>query len=387
MLRDVISDREEELPASSIGKLLEISSERKDIISLGPGEPDFPSPPHVLSGARDALRRKRTHYTSPAGMSELREAVSRKLKRDNKIDCGADGVIITCGSTESLLLSLMSVVDPGEGVIIPDPGFLSYRPMIEVLNGMPVPIPLSAEGGFEYDVDLMRDSVAPEKTKALIINTPSNPTGGVMTKKNLEEIADFANEFDLLILADEAYEKLVYGKAKHISMASLNGMGERTITFQTFSKSYAMPGFRLGYAAGPEHLIRAMARLHVLTSVCAPSISQEAGLAALGERKGVERMRKEYDRRRRMMVRRVRAMKGLECTEPEGAFYLFPNIEGTGLSSLGFTKALMEKAKVAVVPGTEFGRHGEGFVRMSYATEYRQIEKAMGRIEGFVDKL
>jgi aminotransferase len=388
MVRNIIAERESQLPVSTIGRLIAVAAEDKNVISLGPGEPDFDSPPNVIRAAKKALDAGRTHYSPPAGRLELREAIAKKLRKDNKIITSPDNVIVTCGSTEAILLTLMSTIDPGEGVILTDPGFLSYKPTVEVLNGMPISVPLSEEAGFQLNVDELKGKIVPEKTNVIIINTPMNPTGAVFKKKTLEDIADFAIENDLIVVSDEAYEKLVYGDARHISMGSLNGMGDRVVTLQTFSKSYAMPGFRVGYAAGPEKLIAAMTKLHIFSSVSAPTVSQVAAVEALnGSQVAVRKMVREYDRRRKMVHRRLQGIPNFFALEPKGAFYTFPNIREFGMDSLTFAEALLKKAKVGVVPGTEFGLHGEGYVRLSYATAYETIEKGLDRIETFVSKL
>ena len=387
MLRDVVSEREKELPISTIGELIRIAEEEKDIVSLGPGEPDFATPQHIIDFSKKKLDEGFTHYSAAAGRKELRQAITEKLAKDNHVNVSEDQVLVTVGSTEGLLLALMCTIDPGEGVMITDPGFLAYKPMTEVLNGLPISVPLCEEKIFQFDVELAKKMIIPEKTNVFILNTPPNPTGVVFNKKNLEEIAQFAVEYDLLILSDEAYEKLVYG-VKHISIGSLNGMEDRVVTLQTFSKSYAMPGFRLGYAAGPEKLIKAMTKLRTFTTVCAPTMSQLAGLEALrGEQESVEKMRKDYDLRRKYICKRVKNIRGFSCVEPNGAFYLFPNIKSFDKSSYDFAKFLLEKAKVAVVPGTEFGRCGEGYIRMSYATSMEKIKIALDRIEDATEKL
>ncbi len=387
MLRGIISDREKGLPVSTIGRMLKIAAEGRGIISLGPGEPDFVSPQNVLRAAREALAKKMTRYSPVAGRWDFKQAVIRKLKKENGIEAGEENIIVTCGSTEAIMLALIATIDPGEGVMVPDPGFLSYTPTVEVLNGMPISIPLEEEKGFQPDVDMMEKLIVPEKTRVLIMNTPSNPTGTVFSRKVLEEIAGFAVEHGLLVLSDEAYEKFVYKDAKHISIGSLNGMEKHVMTLHSFSKTYAMPGFRLGYACGPENVIGAMTKLHVFSSLCAPTVSQVAGIEALrGPQGAVERMRKEYDRRRRMIVKRVCEVPGWSCMEPEGAFYAFPNVTSMGMKSLDVSEWLLREAKVATIPGTEFGRMGEGFIRLSYATAYEKIEKAMDRIEKAVRK-
>jgi len=385
MPREIVSEREKRLPKLTIGKLLKIAKEDKNIISLGPGEPDFVAPEHIREAAKQALDKGCTHYSPVSGRADLKEKITEKLEKENGISVEPEQVVVTAGSTEAIMLALMCVIDPGDGVIIPDPGFLAYRPCVEILNGMPLILDLKEEEGFQIAKEDLERAILPEKTKAIIINTPGNPTGVVFSRKTLEEIADFAVEYDLLIISDEAYEKFVYDEAKHISIGSLNGMGSRVLTLQSFSKSYAMPGFRLGYAAGPKEVINGMKKLHIFSSVCAPTISQIAGLHALsGNQKCVEEMRKEYDRRRKMIVKRVNEIDGFSCVKPEGAFYVFPNIKDFGLSSYEFAEKLLKEAKVAVVPGTEFGRNGEGFVRLSYATAYEKIEEAANRIERWV---
>jgi len=387
MVRQIISERESELPVSTIGRLLALASEDKSVISLGPGEPDFVSPANVIRAAKNGLDRGCTHYSPPAGRADLREAIAKKLKKDNRIRTDPANIVVTCGSTEAIMLVLMSTVDPGEGVIITDPGFLAYKPCVEVLNGMPISVPLVEENGFQLDLDSIRSMIVPEKTNAMIINTPMNPTGVVFTRKTLEEVADFAVENDIVVVSDEAYEKFVYDNTKHISIGSLNGMEDRVVTLQSFSKSYAMPGFRVGYAAGPPAIISAMSKLHLFTSLCAPTISQVAALEALnGPQGSVAKMLKEYDRRRKLVYRRLEAIPSIDCIEPKGAFYAFPNVKELGMKSYDLAQKMLKEAKVAVVPGTEFGTHGEGYVRISYATSYEKIEQGMDRLERFVER-
>jgi len=383
-----ISEREEQLPISTIGELIKIAEEGKGIISLGPGEPDFVSPRNIINFACRKLREGFTHYSPPGGRSELKEAIAKKLKADNRVDVSPDQIIVTSGSTEAILLNLICTIDPGEGVLIPDPGFLAYKPTVEILNGMPLCVPHHERDGFQFNVDEAKKIIVPERTKVMIINTPSNPTGVVFKKEILEEIADFACEYGLIVISDEAYEKLVYDNEEHISIGSLNGMEERVLTLQSFSKTYAMPGFRVGYAAGPEELVNAMKKVHIYSSICAPTISQLAALEALrGSQIPVKKMAREYDRRRRLIIKRLNEIPGFSCVEPKGAFYAFPNIREFGMKSLDFSRWLIKKAKVATVPGTEFGRCGEGYVRCSYATSHERIEKAMDRIEKTTKKL
>ncbi len=380
-----ISDRELDLPKSQFVKIMEIARESKDVISLGPGEPDFETPKHIKEYAKKMLDKGETHYTSIAGISEVREAFAKKVKKDNKIDVDPDDICVTTGSTEGLFLCLASLLDPGESVLTPDPGFLAYIPMISSLNGNPISLLLNPENNFEYDLDQIKKKIT-KKTTALILNSPGNPTGTVFSKKKLEEIADFAMDNCLIVMSDEAYEKLVYDKP-HISIGSLNGMEDNVVSFFSFSKSHAMCGFRVGFAAGPSDIIKSMVRLKIGTTLSTPTISQLAAKYALeSTQKPAQEMIKKYRKRRDLIYKRTLEI-GLKCQKPEGAFYLFPSIKSTGMSSIELSKYLLEKAKVLVVPGIEFGKGGEGFVRMSYATEYSKIETAMDRIEKAVNLL
>jgi len=385
-LRSIISEREEELPKGELAELIRVAVEEKNVISFGPGEPDFTPPRHIINSAKKALDKGFTHYSPPPGRAELLKEVAKKLKRENSIDVKLEEIIITTGSTEAILLALMCVVDPGESVLVPNPGFIAYLPTVELLNGSPISIPLFKENKFQIDTDEIKRLIHPKRTRAIIINTPSNPTGTVLNKKTLEGIADVALDNDLLIISDEAYEKFVY-KGKHISIGSLNGMKDYVLTLQSFSKTYGMAGFRVGYAAGPKKIIDAMRNLHIYSTICAPTVSQMAAIAALkGSQSHVRKNVKEYNRRRKFMIKRINEIKGFDCLEPEGAFYAFPKI-GFKMSSLKFCKWLLKNARVAVVPGSDFGRYGEGFVRFSYATSFDKIVKGMKRIEKAVKKL
>ena len=375
-----ISERFRELPSSIFAKIMKIATEDKNVISLGPGEPDFDTPEHIKEAAIKAIDKGQTHYSSPQGMEELRVAISKKLRRDNHIDVSPEEILVTCGSQEALFLSAMSLIDPGEKILVPNPGFLAYIPMLEALTGTPVNIPMKEENGFEFDPDEI-EALIDRRTRAIIINSPSNPTGTVLKKKTLERLADIAIQYDLIIFSDEAYEKFVYDKIKHISIASLNGMKDRVLTFQSFSKTYAMAGFRIGYVAGPVDLIKTMTQLHLYTTVAPPTPSQVAAVEALeGNQDCVKQMIKEYQRRRDLVFKRLEEIPKISCQKPQGAFYAFPNISKLG-SSLKVCEFFLKKAKVLVVPGTEFGIYGEGHVRMSFATSYEKIEEAMNRIE------
>ncbi len=383
-----ISERELELPKTQFVEIMKIAEERKDIISLGPGEPDFTTPKHIRDFAKKQLDSGRTHYTAIGGITEVKEAFGKKLRRENKIDVDPEKqIIVTVGAKEGILLSLMALMDPGDSAIVPNPGYVAYIPIIDTLNGRPHSLQLKQEENWEYDLDRAKKLVG-EKTHLLILNSPSNPTGTVFSRKKLEEVADFAVDNCLIVLSDEAYEKFVYdGDARHVSIGSLNGMENHVVSLFSFSKTYAMPGFRVGYAAGPKDIIQAMTRLKLGTTLSTPTVSQLAAKHAVeSTQRPVQGMVKEYAKRRKLMCKRLAEM-GLNCGNPQGAFYMFPSIKKFGVSSTEFSKFLLEKAKVLVVPGTEFGKYGEGFVRLSYATEYHKIEEAMDRVEKVVDKL
>ena len=379
-----IAEREIQLPEAVISKLIKVASEDKSVISLGPGEPDFPAPQPIVDFTKQ-FADKCNHYSAPGGRKELKEAIVKKLKKENGITTHPDNVVVTCGSQEALLLATACTCDVSEQVIIPNPSFLGYLPLFELFNAFPVPLQLHEKDDWNINPDDLKQLIDPKKTKVIMLNTPANPTGNVLSRKLLEEVADIAIEHNLYIFADEAYEKLIYNKP-HVSMASLNGMDKYTVTFQTFSKSYAMCGYRLGYAVGPKLLIEAMTKTHIYTTLAAPTISQMVGTKVLGmDQKYVEAMRKEYDKRRKVIVKRLNQM-GLPTATPNGAFYTFSNIQDVMDDSFKFAFQLLKEAKVAVVPGKEFGTYGEGYIRCSYATALPRIETALDRMEKFVKK-
>ncbi len=379
-----ISEREEELPEAVIGKLLKIASENKDIVSLGPGEPDFPLPKPLVAEVKK-LANNVNHYSSTSGRTELREALAKKLKKENRIDCDPNNIVVTCGSQEALLLASMCTLDVSEQVILPMPCFMGFMPMFELIDAQVVPLQLKEEDKFELNPDELKKLIDKKKTKVLLINSPSNPTGNVLQKKVLEEIADIAIENDLYVFSDEAYEKITYD-AKHISIGSLNGMEKNAVTFQSFSKTYAMCGFRIGYAAAHELLAKAMSKVHIYSSLSAPTISQKLALKALKlPAKYTIDMVKEYRKRRDYIVPRLNEM-GLPTVMPEGAFYAFANIQNYSHDSNKFASELL-KQKVAVVPGVEFGSYGEGYIRCSYATDLKNIKVAMDRLEKYLHVL
>ena len=382
-----LADRVKVIGTTKIEQSLRISEQHPDIISLGAGEPDFPAPPNVIKSAESFLEKGYTHYSPLQGRHELREELVKKLKRDNKVHVNPEQIIITCGSKEAILLSVLALVNPREEVVVPDPGYVAYRPIVELINGVAKSLPLREEDQFEVHPDILKKMIT-KKTRLIIINTPSNPTGTVLSKKILEEIADIAVEKNLMIMSDEAYEKLIYDNSKHVSIGSLNGMEDRVITIQSFSKTYAMCGFRVGYAIANENLIREMKEFKVCTTLSAPTFAQLAAVEALRNSSNyIKKMVKEYDRRRKMIVKRLNEIQKISCLTPKGAFYAFPNIKNFKMSSDKFADFLLKKAKVAVVPGSEFGKYGEGYIRLSYATAYDKIVEALDRTEKSLRKL
>ncbi len=376
-----LSERETQLPDAMISRLIQIAVERRDIISLGAGEPDFPAPPQIVQYTKK-IAGKCNHYSPPGGRHELKEALMKKLRKDNRIKANPENIVVTCGSQEAILLAAAVTLDVSEQMIIPEPSFFAYLPTLELLDVTPVHAPLAERHGWQPDMDMLKKAIDKKKTKAIIINTPGNPTGAVLGKKTLEELADVAIEYDLYVFSDEAYEKIVYEK-KHFSIGSLNGMQDNIITFQSFSKTYAMCGYRLGYCVAPKKIADAMTKSHVYTAICAPTISQMLGVKALSACGNyTNMMTKEYKRRRDFIVKRLNEM-GLHTRKPEGAFYAFSKVEK---NSRRFALRLLKEAKVAVVPGSDFGPHGESYIRCSFATDMRLIAKAMDRMEKFVSK-
>jgi aminotransferase len=383
MPRDFLAKRVAELKPSGIRKFFDIVATMDDVISLGIGEPDFTTPAPILEAGIEALRQGETHYTSNAGIFELREAISDLLEEKYQVRYDPAGeVVVSVGVSEALYLALTAVIDPGEEIIIPTPCFVSYQAEVLLAGGVPIEVPGTMENGFQPDPALIEAAITPQ-TKAIFIGFPNNPTGAVATRENLLAISQIAEKHDLLVISDEIYDSLVYG-VEHVCFASLPGMKERTITLGGFSKSYAMTGWRVGYAAAPAEILKGLVRIHQYTVMSAPSVSQLAALAAINVgAEYAEEMRQKYDRRRQLIVARLNEI-GLETFMPQGAFYAFPKITCTGLDDETFAQRLLEEEKVAVVPGSAFGAGGEGFVRCSYATKYEKIEKALDQIDKFV---
>ncbi|TCK89032.1 aminotransferase [Natranaerovirga hydrolytica] len=384
-MRKLLSDRVEQIKPSGIRKFFDIVTEMEDAISLGVGEPDFDTPWHIREEGIYSLEKGRTFYTSNAGLIELRQEISKYLER--KIDVEYDynnEIIVTVGGSEGIDLTLRTLVNPGDEVIIPQPSFVAYEPCAILSGGTPVTIPLKEENEFKLTKEELLNAITP-KSKVLILPFPNNPTGAIMGKEEIEEIAQIAIDNDLIVLSDEIYAELTYN-GKHFSIASVDGMRERTIIINGFSKSYAMTGWRLGYAAGPKEIIGPMTKIHQYAIMSSPTISQYAAIEALkrGE-EDIEEMKKAYNQRRKYLIHTFNEI-GLDCFEPLGAFYVFPSIKKLNMTSDEFATSLLKEEKVAVVPGTAFGECGDGFVRCSYAYSLETLKIAMERIENFVKK-
>ncbi|MBE7023688.1 MAG: aminotransferase class I/II-fold pyridoxal phosphate-dependent enzyme [Ruminococcaceae bacterium] len=375
-----------QLPPSGIRKFFDIAAEMDDVISLGVGEPDFVTPWHIRDEGVYSLEKGHTHYTPNRGLSELRIEISNYMKRRFNLSYEPlTQTIVTVGGSEAIDIFLRSVIEPGDEVLIPEPSFVCYKPITQLCGGVAVPVLTTAEHSFKLTAEALSSAIT-EKTKVLVLPYPNNPTGGIMTKEDLEEIAEVIRKHDIMILSDEIYAELTYGR-KHISIASIDGMYERTMVVSGFSKAYAMTGWRLGYACGHPDIITQMTKIHQYAIMSAPTTAQYAAIEAL--RNGdndIEVMREEYDSRRKIIVSGFNSM-GLDCFEPEGAFYAFPSIKSTGLSSGDFCEKLLYSNKVAVIPGTAFGDCGEGHIRCSYAYSLENINEALERIESFVKKV
>lgn len=387
MKKCYVAERISSMPNSGIRKFFDLASTMDNIISLGVGEPDFETPWHVREAAISSLERGMTSYTSNQGMMELREAIAGFLeeKYGLKYD-GPSEIVVTVGASEGIDIALRAIVEPGDEVIVVEPSFVSYKPCIVMAGGVPVEAETFEKDDFRLTPEILRDKIT-EKTKALILPYPNNPTGGIMTRESLEAIAPLVIENDIVVISDEIYSELTYGR-EHVSIASIEGMRERTIVLNGFSKAFAMTGWRLGYTAAPAEISKQMNKIHQYVIMCAPTMSQFAGIEALTSElreENMEMMREAYDERRRLMVEGFRQM-GLTCFEPLGAFYVFPCIRRTGLTSEEFCARLLQEEGVAVVPGTAFGDSGEGFVRCSYAYSLESLKAAMDKISVFVKR-
>jgi aspartate/methionine/tyrosine aminotransferase len=372
---------------SGIRKLFDLAQGKKDLVSFGIGEPDFVTPSHIREAAKKALNEGYTHYTPNLGFPEFREVLANKLKRRNKISVTPEEVVVTSGGTEALFFAFYYLLNPTDELIIPDPGFVVYEPQVYFVGGKPVYLPLRGENNFHPDLEELKNCIT-SKTKAILLNSPSNPTGAVFNKDELLAIAKLAQEKDIFVISDELYEDIVYDGKEHISIASLAGMKERTISIFGFSKSYAMTGWRLAYLAAPLNLVKEMAKLLQNTSVCANSFVQRAGLAAIqGSQHCVKEMFSAYSERRNVLTKGLNEIKGLSCYAPEGTFYAFVNIKDTGMTSEELSMYLLEKCKVVTVPGTAFGTQGEGYLRLSFATSLEDIKEGIRRIKKGIEKI
>jgi aminotransferase len=383
-MRNFISQRVQAVPPSGIRKYFDIAATMSDVISLGIGEPDFVTPRPIMDAGILSLNQGKTQYTSNSGLIELRQAVAKNLKRLYRVSYEWDTeILVTVGVSEALYLALTAVLDPGDEVLVPQPCFVAYTAEVSFAGGVPVPVRTRVEENFQVTAEQIERALTP-KTKALLIGYPNNPTGAVIERAYLEQIAQLAERHDLVVISDEIYDRLVYGGFQHVCFASLPGMHARTITLGGLSKSHAMTGWRLGYAAAPSELLAAMRKIHQYTIMSAPTPAQYAGIEALNHGEPfVQRMVSEYDRRRTMLVSGLNTL-GLDCFEPKGAFYAFPSVKKSGMDESTFADRLLDEEHVAVVPGSAFGAGGEGYVRLSYATAYEKIEEALNRLERFM---
>ena len=383
-MRNPLSDVIVNIEPSGIRKFFDIVSEMKDAISLGVGEPDFDTPWHIREEGIYSLEKGRTFYTSNAGLKELRTEIANYLKRRCNLTYDPDKeLVVTVGGSEAIDIALRAMVNPGDEVLIPQPSFVSYLPCTVLAGGRPVVIELEEKDQFRLTAEKLREKIT-DKTKILIMPFPNNPTGAVMRREDLEAVAEVIQEHDLFVLSDEIYCELTFGSERHVSIASLPGMQERTVLINGFSKSYAMTGWRLGYAAAPHIIQEQMLKIHQFAIMCAPTTSQYAAISAVRDGDSdVEMMRESYDQRRRYVLHAFKEM-GLDCFEPNGAFYAFPSIKRFGMTSDEFATRFLHEEKVAVVPGTAFGACGEGFLRVSYAYSLKNLKEALGRMERFV---
>ena len=371
---------------SGIRKFFDLAADMPQCISLGVGEPDFKTPWSVRDAGIRSLELGRTKYTANSGLKELRGEICNYLQRRFDLHYKEDNILVTVGGSEAIDLTIRAVVQPGDEVIIPEPCFVCYEPITQLTGGVPVHIATRAEDQFRLTADQLRAAITP-RTKLLIFPYPNNPTGAVMSAAEMEEIAAVLRETNVLVLSDEIYSELTYGLDRHVSIASLPGMAERTIVVNGFSKSYAMTGWRLGWAMGPKELMRHICKIHQFGIMSAPTTAQFAGIEAI--RTGdddIARMRDQYDLRRRFLLGELRSM-GLDCFEPEGAFYIFPSIESTGLTSEEFCERLLHEQEVAVIPGSAFGASGEGHVRISYSYSMKHLREACSRMRKFLENL
>jgi len=382
----MVSDRAENIePSITLGVDAKAKAMKKqgiDIIGFGAGEPDFDTPQYIKDAAIDALNSGFTKYVPTQGVPELCTAISEKLKNENNIDYSPNEVIVSAGAKQILYEAVLATVNPGDEVLIPDPWWVSYVPMVQMAQGKPVFIPTTEEDEFKLIPGSIEEKIT-DKTKLIIINSPNNPTGAMLSGNDLKKIADLCIENNIIVISDEIYEKLIYDGNEQVSIASFDGMKERTITVNGFSKAYSMTGWRLGYAAAPLKITKAMNKIQAHSVSCATSFVQSAGVAALkGGDDEIKKMVSEFKKRRDFLVKRANEIEGVSCITPKGAFYAFVNISEHSNNSVAFSDMLLEKGRVAVVPGAAFGEYGEGFIRLSYATSMENISEGLDRLEG-----
>ncbi len=380
----------QKIKPSGIRKLFDLAQNRKDIISFGIGEPDFVTPDHVREAAKHAINEGYTHYTPNAGFADLREALSWKVSNMNRIQIEPEEILVTAGGTQALFSTFYVLLNPGDELIIPDPGFLVYGSQVNLVGGNPVYLPIREENHFQIDPKELKKLIT-SKTKAILLNSPSNPTGMVIDKKIMKEVSQIAIDNDLFIISDELYEDILFDGRKQESIASLPGMKERTISIFGFSKSYAMTGWRIAYIACPGYLVNEMVKVQQNTAVCPNSVTQRAVLYGLQQQEETSRniaeMREAYQKRRDIIMEGFGEIEGFECLQPEGAFYAFPNIIKTGKSSEELSMYLLDQCGVVTVPGNAFGQYGEGYLRFSFATSLEMIRKGMQKIKEGIKKL
>lgn len=381
-----LSDKVKKMKPSGIRKFFDIAATKKDVISLGVGEPDFSTPWAIRKSAINTLERKKIIYGANKGIESLREAICTYINKKYGVKYNSeDEVVVTVGGSEAIDLAIRALVDPGDEVLVVEPSFVCYTPLVELVGGVAVPVPTRIENNFKLTPEDLKGKIT-DKTKLLILPFPNNPTGAVMTKEDLEKIADVIRDTNIIVLSDEIYSELTYGR-KHYSIIQVDGMRERTIYVNGFSKAYAMTGWRLGYLTAPKEIVSQLVKIHQYGIMCSPFISQNAAVEALSScDKEVKKMVEEYDTRRRFLVKELNRI-GLECFNPEGAFYVFPCIKSTGLSSEQFCERLLDEENVACVPGNAFGECGEGFIRISYAYSLKHLTEAINRIESFVNRI
>ena len=383
----ILSARVKEVQPSGIRRFFELAAKMPHAISLGVGEPDFETPWQIRRAGIQSLEKGQTFYTSNWGLAELRNQIAALVRRKYRLCYDpATEILVTVGGSEAIDCAIRTLVEPGDEVLIPEPSFVCYKPLTQMAGGVPVPLPTRAEDQFKLTADSLRAAITP-RTKLLILPYPNNPTGAIMTRDELQAIATVIKDTNIVVLSDEIYNSLTYGPDRHVCFAELDGMKERTIVVDGFSKSYAMTGWRLGWAMGPKELMRHICKIHQFGIMSAPTTAQFAGIEAIrtGE-DDIERMREQYDLRRRYLLGELRSM-GLECFEPQGAFYMFPSIESTGLSSDEFCERLLHEQEVAVIPGSAFGESGEGHVRISYSYSMNHLREACSRIRKFLQTL